>query len=336
MIRYRFDHKDLATACGIVQTLAKQYDCVDDLAFLRDASLAAHELPRSVRELLWDFKLSEPVEGICLLSGWPVDDERLGPTPGHWKGLHSRQTLQEEVILMLLGSLLGEPMGWSTQQDGKLIHNVFPIRDHEDEQLGTGSAQVLHWHTEDAFHPLRPDYVVLLCLRNPDSVATTCGSLKQVSLEQWQIDRLFEPHYTIRPDHSHTPINCGGEGAELAALYAGIRSMSIKPDRVSALYGHRSAPYLRLDPYFMDRVEENLQAQRALEILIQDIDRTITDIVLSPGDFCILNNHRAVHGRKSFRARFDGTDRWLIRLLVTTDLRRSRANRRSTQDRILY
>jgi hypothetical protein len=34
-----------------------------------------------------------------------------------------------------------------------------------------------------------------------------------------------------------------------------------------------------------------------------------------------------VHGRKPFKARHDGTDRWLKRLDVTLDLRKSRAAR---------
>jgi len=31
-----------------------------------------------------------------------------------------------------------------------------------------------------------------------------------------------------------------------------------------------------------------------------------------------------VHGRKPFTARFDGTDRWLKRVCITRDLRKSR------------
>ena len=49
---------------------------------------------------------------------------------------------------------------------------------------------------------------------------------------------------------------------------------------------------------------------------------------LESGDFCFLDNFRVVHGRKPFRARYDGTDRWLKCLNISCDLRKSRAARR--------
>jgi hypothetical protein len=43
-----------------------------------------------------------------------------------------------------------------------------------------------------------------------------------------------------------------------------------------------------------------------------------------------------VHGRKPFRARFDGTDRWLRRLNVAVDLRKSRKFRLTADSRVIY
>jgi hypothetical protein len=42
-----------------------------------------------------------------------------------------------------------------------------------------------------------------------------------------------------------------------------------------------------------------------------------------------------VHGRKPFRARFDGADRWLKRLNVARDLRKSRAVRQHADARTI-
>ena len=36
----------------------------------------------------------------------------------------------------------------------------------------------------------------------------------------------------------------------------------------------------------------------------------------SAGEVLVLDNYRAVHGRRAFRPRFDGTDRWLKRISV--------------------
>ncbi len=52
-----------------------------------------------------------------------------------------------------------------------------------------------------------------------------------------------------------------------------------------------------------------------------------TSVVLEPGDLLVVDNNVAVHGRSPFSARFDGTDRWLQRAFVVTDLAPSAADR---------
>lgn len=336
MRHYRLTNEEIDQIRRSATDLAQRFRSGEDPMFIREAALSAHELPRAVRRTLYDFKLEEPAAGLLLISGWPVDDASIGPTPSHWKLVKSGgPSFTEETLMMLLGSLLGEPVGWSTQQDGRLIHHVMPIREHEHAQLGSGSRELLWWHNEDAFHALRPDYVILMCLRNHDRVATTYGSLEHIQLEPWQVTKLFEPHYTIRPDNSHQPAARGDDGYDSAG-YASIAQMNNAPERIAVFYGDRSSPYLRLDPYFMAPVEHDPEAQLALDALVKAMDAAMVDLVLAPGDVCILDNHRAVHGRRPFQARFDGTDRWLERILIARDLRRSRTSRRSSVDRILY
>ena len=50
-------------------------------------------------------------------------------------------------------------------------------------------------------------------------------------------------------------------------------------------------------------------------------------MVLEPGDLLVVDNAVAVHGRSPFRARFDGTDRWLQRSFVVGDLAPSAGER---------
>jgi L-asparagine oxygenase len=49
--------------------------------------------------------------------------------------------------------------------------------------------------------------------------------------------------------------------------------------------------------------------------------------VLEPGDLLVVDNAVAVHGRSPFTPRFDGTDRWLQRTMVVSDLRPSAGER---------
>jgi len=62
----------------------------------------------------------------------------------------------------------------------------------------------------------------------------------------------------------------------------------------------------------------------AVRSAIADVE---TSVVLEPGDLLVVDNNVAVHGRSPFSARFDGTDRWLQRAFVVTDLAPSAADR---------
>jgi alpha-ketoglutarate-dependent taurine dioxygenase len=92
---------------------------------------------------------------------------------------------------------------------------------------------------------------------------------------------------------------------------------------------------MRLDPYFIHVPEDDTAAQGALEKLVAIIDTDLRAISLDQGDCVVINNHRAVHGRLPFTAHYDGNDRWLKRINVTNDLRKSRAMRASNEARCI-
>jgi alpha-ketoglutarate-dependent taurine dioxygenase len=74
----------------------------------------------------------------------------------------------------------------------------------------------------------------------------------------------------------------------------------------------------------MDQPEDEA-TRSAMDYLIRAIDENLTGIVLLPGECPFIDNYRAVHGRSSFQVRFNGTDRWLKRINIARDLRKSRA-----------
>src|SRR5262249_2001380 len=153
MWRLELTDDEIKSLKSLITEVAAEHMTVEDVDFLNNACLYAHELPRRIRSFLNDFRLKEPSSGVCIISGFPVNFAAIGPTPTHWKWKSdSRSTLHEQILLILHGSLLGDLFGWATQQDGHLVHDVFPIKEHENDQLGTGSEQMLWWHTEDAFH----------------------------------------------------------------------------------------------------------------------------------------------------------------------------------------
>jgi Fe(II)/alpha-ketoglutarate-dependent arginine beta-hydroxylase len=331
---------EVAAIQALVRDLASQYASTDDEAFLQRAGFYAQDLPRRVREFLYEYKLQEEEDGIFVLSGYPIDQEKIGQTPTHWKWRPANSpSLHEEILLVLLGSLLGEVIGWATQQDGHIVHGVFPIEGHEHEQLGSGSEELLTWHTEDAFHPFRGDYLGLFCLRNPTCVATTVGRLDCRELSPGCLEVLCQPRFTIRPDESHLPKNrsdLGGSAELLERAYRRIEKMNREPERVPVLFGDPRSPYLCLDPYFMERLDDDPEAQEALDELIQVIEESLVDMVLQPGDLLLLDNYRAVHGRRPFKAQYDGNDRWMVRVNISRDLRKSREVREHAWSRVLF
>jgi Fe(II)/alpha-ketoglutarate-dependent arginine beta-hydroxylase len=327
-----------------LNSLVSEYASAENPEFLRLARIYAHELPRRLRQSLTEFGAVEMNFGVYLITGYQIDDAKIGLTPAHWRDNPDQsKTLEEEMLLVLFGSLLGEVFGWVTQQGGRIIHDVMPIKGNENEQLGTGSEQLLWWHNEDAFHPYRGDYLGMMCLRNPDQVATTVACVGQINLTAEQSALLFEPRYVIRPDESHQQKNrhCQvGESSisrqDVSFAYERIERMSALPQKLSVLFGDPESPYIQIDPYFMDRDQLDPEAQEALDTIVRSLDMALQDLVLKPGDFVFIDNYRTVHGRRPFKARYDGHDRWLKRINITKDLRKSRDARLASAERLIY
>lgn len=336
--RFILDGDEVASIKKLVDEIAAKFDSVEDPELLSHAPVWAQELPRRLRAALVEFRLTEPDCAHFVISGFPIDEDEIGPTPAHWNRPDEKHSpaLAYEIFLVLASSLLGEPIGWKTQQHGRIVHDVMPIKGMEQEQIGTGSEMTIWWHTEDAFHPMRGDYLGMMCLRNPDSVPTTFCSLENVKLDPKDWETLFEPHYTIKPDNSHQQENAAPEDLdELQQVYRRIEQMKRHPDKIAILSGDPRSPYVRIDHYFMDRLEDNPRAQGALDAFIKAVDEQIGDLLLQQGDICFIDNMKAVHGRRAFKARYDGNDRWMKRINITRDLRKSRAERSGAGSRII-
>lgn len=341
--RFELSPSEIQSIHALLNEITATWRSSEDADMLGNVTVLAHELPRRLRSFLNDFRLSEPASGIAVVSGFPIDDTRVGTTPSHWKvRAEASPALREEMFLLLCGSLLGEAIGWATQQNGFLVHDVIPIKGHELEQLGSSSEQLLWWHCEDAFHPYRGDYLGLLCMRNREQVPTTFACINQIRIDDAVARILLEPRFTIRPDESHSMKNAADpktlDNADDAwrSAFERINQMSSEPEKVSVLFGDAKEPYLRLDPYFMDPLVDDPEAQKALDTLIASIDASLTGLVMQPGDCCFIDNYRTVHGRKPFTARYDGYDRWLKRINITRDLRKSRSIRPSCTSRVLH
>jgi hypothetical protein len=312
--RLELTDEEIEAIRPLLREVASLYGSVEEADFLDNASTYAHELPRRLRAFLNTFRLAEPW-GVCVISGYPVDDAKIGKTPSHWREEpEGSASTEEEIFLNLCGALLGDAIAWSHQRDGRICQDLVPIKGHENEMIGSGSERALVWHTEDARYSYRGDYIGLMCMRNSDAVRTTFALIDEVPLDPEHVEVLFEPRFVFRPDPSHP-----SDGQR---------------EKAPVLFGDPKSPYIRFDPYCMDP-PETVEAQSAMDYLIRAIDETLTGVALLPGECLFIDNYKAVHGRSSFKARFDGTDRWLKRITVARDLRKSRDVRKTPASRVI-
>lgn len=319
---------------GVLGEAMARVGSAEEPAALAAARSWAYRLPGGLIRFMEDFRATEPTAGI-VVRGLQVDDARIGTTPSHWDAQRDRRsTLREELYFLLLGALLGEPFGWSTLQGGRLIQNVVPIRGEEGEQSGHGTI-LLEWHTEDGFHPYRCDYLGLMALRNHDGVSTTFASVAAVNLGERARRVLSEPRFVIRPDNEHLRRQPGNRPAWAATAPAELRRMWDDPEPCAVLFGSLDRPYLRIDPFFMNAVPGDAEADAALAEIVAELNAALRDFPLAAGEVGFIDNYRAVHGRRAFEARHDGNDRWLKKLVLARDLRKSRVLRGGPASRVL-
>jgi len=291
-------------------------------------------LPGRLKTALETFRRTESAAGL-LIRGFPVDDRRVGPTPGHSdQPAVPGATLEQELFLAMCATALGQPFAFSTLQFGRMIQDILPIRGDEERQSGHGSTTLLEFHTEDGFHPGRCDYLLLFGLRNQDRVPTILSSIREVELCDEDLEILMRPVSHILPDDEHI--------RQLRSRYpdhpavSRMEGMRDSPEAVPVLFGDRERPYLRIDLPFMRFADDGPEVKRALNRLMTELERVQHSVVVEQGSLLVIDNYLAVHGRRPFPVRYDGSDRWLKRMLVSRDLRKATPVSQLVDSRVLF
>ncbi len=276
--------------------------------FVRATGHAAQLLPSVVHDALVDFADEAHRSGALLLRGLPVGVvPRTPPTPN----TPSDKDSVSEFSLLTIARRVGQPVGYEPEHGGDLVQNIVPTRTTVDRQISTSSKVQLMFHTEAAFHPYRPRYLLLLCLRGDPEARTTLSSIFEVlpQLAADLVEVLFQPRFRTAVDESYLD----GRANVLSAPMA-------------VLTGDHRRPSMVFDADLMTGIDD--QANDALRALADATAACHTAVALESGDLLIVDNAVAVHGRSPFAPRFDGTDRWLQRTFVVSDLAPSGSDRR--------
>lgn len=284
---------------------------LDDDALLTDFALASKRIPDRPARTLIAFRKNSNDYGTLLFRNLPIDDT-LPLTPADGRISLNKTTSISEASLAILMMWLGEPIAYQDEKEGALIQNVSPVQGQEHRQENTGSVY-LEFHTEDGFHLFKPDFVGLLCLKSDhDHIARTgSASIRKVlqHLDEETISLLRKPLYHIRLASSFTKD------------VTTVKYSSLLP----ILSGDLSEPELCMDGHAMEAITP--EAEQAMETLEAALKKALIEVALVPGDLLIIDNRVAAHTRTAFQPRYDGQDRWLQRMFVVQDFRRSRVGR---------
>ncbi|MFC5748508.1 TauD/TfdA family dioxygenase [Actinomadura rugatobispora] len=288
--------EQILNACG---TSAASPRLFDNLA--RAAGESSGRLRHHCRPI-------DTADGLFVLRGLRVDADDLGATPTGWATAGDNGAVHD-IMLLLLASVMGHPIAWEGQQEGRFVHNIVPSPGHETEQTGASSTVLLSPHTEDAFHPGRAHLLMLGCMRNHDRIATTAASVRKTHLAEQDVQALTRATVPILPDDAYTQ----------AQGYARQPSPA-----VPTLFAAEDGLTLRFDPAYTPLRDADVPYQHAYRRLHAELARVSVAVILEPGETLVVDNDLAVHGRVPFQPRYDGTDRWLKRASIRVPGRRTR------------
>ncbi|MFF9868124.1 TauD/TfdA family dioxygenase [Streptomyces sp. NPDC013953] len=254
------------------------------------------DIPAPLRAHFNEFAAGTSREGFLLVRGLPVGELPKTPTAHRTGELTDHGTAG---LLTLVADLLGTLVGYEDEKNGTLIHEVHPVPGEEQRIENSGSV-AFDFHTENVHHPLRPDFLGLLCLRQDHEgvAATRVASIREAA------GLLTDSQRAIL----RKPVFRSAYPTSFARNIDGPRpSSGLHP----VLFGHEPDLFMRFNSH--TTTSEEPTATAALRALAEALEEACHEVILAPGDLVVVDNHISAHGRSGFTPRFDGSDRWLRR-----------------------
>ncbi len=263
--------------------------------FKRHLPRAAEALQRAVRGehgAVLLRQVFEPDPGLLT----PVDD--VTPPTSEW--------LASIFPLLGMASAAGlTPAAYYNEAGKHLFSHVRPT--NASQMTQERSTSMCGMHTEVPHgaligehrvvcQPIAPTGLMLAALKNPDLVKTTIISPQRVlaALPDWARDNLSRPIFNApAPKSFGDRIAIGG----ISVLSRDALGNDII--RFSSKYESRDAVAMAAFKLLREQLRDEANFHR---------------VTLHPGDAIFIANHWVLHGRESIVPRFDGNDRWLVRL----------------------
>ncbi|ATB37738.1 oxygenase (secreted protein) [Cystobacter fuscus] len=273
------------------------------------------ELPANVIKDIMSFGRFPESPGVMLLENMPLDPV-LPPTPKDGKPVTARNSFVGEGILLGLTQMLGEPVGFTSEKSGNLIHYVTPVESGSYTQSNQGSKVFLNYHNDSVhdesgyYHRFNPDYLILHCIRadKEGKAYTYYADARDIckALPAETVALLRQPLFRMA-----APSTFSRERANGAQVWSNLVPIISGPD---------AFPEISIAANGVKG--ETPEAEKALEQLHAAChdDKVHTKVALRPGMTMLINNRKGLHARGVFEPGFDGEDRWLLRTYIRRNM----------------
>ncbi|MGV8891747.1 MAG: TauD/TfdA family dioxygenase [Burkholderiaceae bacterium] len=262
-------------------------------------------LSENLVNVLSNFKSSDNV--ALLIKGLPIDDLIVStPKTGYFPNWATPIAVRAQFSIYGLLNLL--PVVYSGENRTKLVRQVVPVASDVANASSHGSETTFGYHVDNPDLPLLsehssvtsscPEYLSLYGVRGDSNVPTIIVSLIDVlnCLTLDDLGILQGPFFSIKRPASFDS------------------NQAVTTDLPLLRFDDANGWLCRLD---VENVSTDMTfAQEALDRFInllntQNFDQ---DFILGKGDFLIFKNQKVLHTRRRFTPRFDGQDRWLMRM----------------------
>lgn len=275
-----------------------------------------------------DYVLRTP---YCLLKGVFTPDE-LPETPQGFIPVPDAKgtTIARVAVLAINGFLNLETISYGSENDGHLFVNI--VRIPGEGIYAEKSAKNLRGHTDGVSFPFNnendpqdsriapsPDIVTLVGLRNPHGIPTKIIPLRDVlpQLSAQDIEELKKSQYLIASQRTFHEGMKATLGKVLTVLGPVLKDVF---KNTYVRYSHSSvATEADVGP-----------AKVAAENFETACEKIAIDLVINPGDICIINNRISLHGRGAIGDEVAGDSRWILRTYALDTSSLSAHKRHST------
>ena len=272
--------------------------------FVSQAKNQSNNIPKRLKNFLDDFMQCKSPTGYILISNIPIED-KLPQTPPDNKLFIGEKTIMAK-FQAIISEYLGEMVAYEAEGHGNIFQDMVPKQDLVNTQTSLGSGVELEIHTEQAFSKLKPDVLVLGCLKGDINAKTYTLHASEIikHLKSNKVETLMKPLWKIGVDESFKNYGSKFIKGELRGpipiLYESGNDMKLVFDQDLMVGITPEAANLRkeiIDIYYNNRNYH----------------------VLKPGELLLIDNRRTVHGRSPFYPLFNGKDRFIVRSFITFD-----------------